>query len=110
MTSRKPAPHRVKLSRQRGWRMPADTLKVCRPGPWGNPFKLGAPPEGMSRADAVAAYEKALMSRRLKDREGRPMIERVSELAGKNLACWCPLDGPCHADVLLKLARQARAE
>lgn len=26
------------------------------------------------------------------------------ELRGKNLACWCPLDGPCHADVLLELA------
>ena len=25
-------------------------------------------------------------------------------LAGKNLACWCPLDQPCHADVLLKIA------
>lgn len=27
-------------------------------------------------------------------------------LAGKNLACWCPLDQPCHADVLLELANQ----
>jgi len=27
-----------------------------------------------------------------------------SELKGKNLACWCPLGSPCHADVLLKLA------
>ncbi len=26
------------------------------------------------------------------------------ELRGKNLACWCPLDQPCHADVLLELA------
>jgi hypothetical protein len=26
------------------------------------------------------------------------------ELRGKNLACWCPLDQPCHADVLLRLA------
>lgn len=25
-------------------------------------------------------------------------------LAGKDLACWCPLDKPCHADVLLELA------
>lgn len=27
-----------------------------------------------------------------------------AELAGKDLACWCPLDQPCHADVLLELA------
>ena len=26
------------------------------------------------------------------------------DLAGKDLACWCPLDQPCHADVLLELA------
>lgn len=25
-------------------------------------------------------------------------------LAGRDLVCWCPLDQPCHADVLLKLA------
>ena len=28
----------------------------------------------------------------------------VAELHGKNLACWCPLDQACHADVLLELA------
>ncbi len=26
------------------------------------------------------------------------------ELRSKNLACWCPLDQPCHADVLLEIA------
>ena len=25
-------------------------------------------------------------------------------LVGKDLACWCPLDQPCHADVLLEIA------
>lgn len=25
-------------------------------------------------------------------------------LRGKDLACWCPLDAPCHADVLLRIA------
>ena len=28
-------------------------------------------------------------------------------IRGKNLACWCPLDQPCHADVLLDLANGA---
>lgn len=32
-------------------------------------------------------------------------IEEIqSELKGKNLACFCPLDQPCHADVLLEIA------
>jgi hypothetical protein len=26
------------------------------------------------------------------------------ELAGRNLVCWCELDQPCHADVLLEMA------
>jgi hypothetical protein len=27
-----------------------------------------------------------------------------TELGGKSLACFCPLDQPCHADVLLEIA------
>ena len=34
-----------------------------------------------------------------------PTIEEIrTELRGKTLACFCPLDQPCHADVLLELA------
>lgn len=33
--------------------------------------------------------------------------EDMPKLRGKNLACWCPLDQPCHADVLLDLANPA---
>lgn len=32
------------------------------------------------------------------------VAEIRATLAGKDLACWCPLDRPCHADVLLTLA------
>lgn len=28
------------------------------------------------------------------------------ELAGRDLACWCRLDQPCHADVLLAIANE----
>ena len=27
-----------------------------------------------------------------------------NELGGKDLACWCELDEPCHADVLMEIA------
>lgn len=34
-----------------------------------------------------------------------PTIGQIQrELRGKNLACWCRPDQPCHADVLLALA------
>lgn len=29
-----------------------------------------------------------------------------NELAGSDLACWCPLDQPCHAGVLLEIANR----
>jgi hypothetical protein len=31
-------------------------------------------------------------------------------LRSKNLACWCALDQPCHADVLLEIANEQKAE
>ncbi|MDT7935250.1 MAG: DUF4326 domain-containing protein [Sphingomonadaceae bacterium] len=34
----------------------------------------------------------------------RAMAHGLRVLRCKNLACWCPLDQPCHADVLLELA------
>jgi hypothetical protein len=34
------------------------------------------------------------------------MKSDLSKIKGKNLACWCSLDKPCHADVLLKLANE----
>ena len=39
-----------------------------------------------------------------------PTIGQIrAELAGKNLACFCAPDAPCHADVLLEIAN-AKAE
>ena len=36
----------------------------------------------------------------------RQLTERLPELAGHDLACWCPLELECHADVLLELANR----
>jgi len=36
--------------------------------------------------------------------ERRPHL--FKELRGKNLACWCGLDRPCHVDVLLELVNR----
>jgi Domain of unknown function (DUF4326) len=34
-----------------------------------------------------------------------PRAPEVRErLSGRDLACWCKLDQPCHADILLELA------
>ena len=81
--------------------MPAETIYVGRPTKWGNPFTFKAiAPEG--RRTAVSLYEEWLKQ--------PPQTELVADirrnLAGKDLACWCPLDEPCHADILLKVANE----
>lgn len=93
-------PKRIKVRRTRGWRMPANARYVGRPTKWGNPWKIGA----LTRAEAVEKYEHELKSGALKDRGGLPLSEQLHELRGLDLACWCPLGEPCHADVLLRLA------
>lgn len=100
-------PRRVQLSRKKGWKMPENTVHVARPSRWGNPFVIGE--DGVpDAASAVAAFRELL----------GPQPENVvplymtaeditRDLRGKNLACWCRLDAPCHADVLLELANDA---
>lgn len=102
------SPVRVQRKRTKGWRMPENTVSVCRPGRWGNPYKVGErmwTPQGFtasaSREDVVAAFAEDL---EIGACDVPDWSEVQAELAGKNLACWCPLDQPCHADVLLKIA------
>ena len=84
-------PRRVQRRRARGWRMPPKTVYVGRGSKWGNPFRVG---DGRTANEAVDCYREFLQIRRIE----------VGELRGKNLCCWCRLDQPCHADVLLELA------
>ena len=90
-------PRRVRLQRTRGWRLPPDTVVVARPTRWGNPFVVGAP--GIAdRAEAVRRYREHIA------RDAALVRAARERLRGRDLACWCPLDAPCHADVLLEIA------
>ena len=91
-------PVRVQLRRSKGWRMPANTISVARPGRFGNPFHIGD--FGIpTAAEAVMRFREWL-----DERVVGPPRPNLSPLRGKNLACWCRLDAPCHADVLLEMA------
>lgn len=93
-------PKRIQMSRQRPWRAEnPDAVIVARPSKWGNPFSVGT---GMTREQAVAHYRHMLSKPSIAGESDRATIRR--ELAGRDLACWCPLSEPCHADVLLELA------
>jgi|GEM_PF-4307238 len=58
-----------------------------------------------TRYDAVEDF-RAWLAGELNDTIGVPPTtgEIRRALRGKNLACWCKLDTPCHADVLLDIA------
>jgi hypothetical protein len=119
-------PVRVQLKRTKGWRMPPNTVNVARPGKWGNPFAvsvvgsaqlavdlfrhtmtIGFDPSPLDHLSAQDFADVYAARQRWHKRLGWG-LEHVAgaraELRGKNLACWCPLDAPCHADVLLELA------
>jgi hypothetical protein len=102
-------PKRIQLHRTKGWHKPAGVVTVSRPTKWGNPFALddyesktrdGSFDENKARALMVRDYERALKKGELPV----SIADAVRELRGKDLACWCPLDKQCHADVLLKVA------
>ncbi|SLG54033.1 DUF4326 domain-containing protein [Mycobacteroides abscessus] len=125
-------PERIQRKRTAGWRMPKGAIYVGRPSRWGNPFAVGGGiPDmpniygpisgrtGITAAEAVEAYRRyaPLIFVPVKP-SARPYrgiythgIESLPQharrvLVGHDLACWCPLDQPCHADVLLEIANQ----
>ncbi len=93
-------PQRVQRMRSKGWRMPENTVYVGRPTRWGNPNDW----RWHGRTGAVKLY-KAQWFEYL-SKEPKALVRLKQSLGGKNLACWCPLGRPCHADVLLELANQ----
>lgn len=92
---------RIQRRRTKGWRMPEGAVYVGRPSRWGNPWVVGqATLMGpmTSRVVAVGWF------RSWAEQMVRHHPEWLTLLRGRDLVCWCPLDQPCHADVLLELA------
>ena len=84
---------RIQRKRTKDWRMPEGAVYVGRPTIWGNPF---------TGDNAFVTFERYL---KLAADTNAPWFEPYIEpLRGHDLACWCPLDKPCHADILLKYA------
>ena len=92
-------PKRIQRKRTKGWRMPPNTVYVGRPGKWGNPFSLLFATD--SREQMVRLFRAWLLNGSC---SGNLLPDAKVQLRGKDLACWCPLDKPCHADVLLEVA------
>lgn len=112
-------PQRIQLRRTKGWRMPENTVVVARPTKLGNPFTIEkAIASGYAKADTAQAFVVDVFRDWLtpsphqehwwqgpeSDQRRSEIRDTLRSLRGKNLACWCPLNQPCHADVLLELA------
>lgn len=134
------APKRIQLRRTRGWRMPEGALKVARPSRWGNPYRVGdeitVSVTGLAHGAVVGEYDPddlrrfgiTVDARAMTQQEAVDLYREDLEgalddpdwwyrngaafkfLRGHDLACFCPLDVPCHADVLIELANEPPRE
>ncbi len=112
-------PQRIQLKRTKGWRLQEtskalnglEAVKVTRPGKYGNPWTV----RELGLEEAVSRFRRATLGfwsngsfcgpqAHPQSIIGRIISDAPTELKGKNLACFCPLDQDCHADVLLELA------
>jgi hypothetical protein len=111
------SPQRIQRKRTKGWRMPEGAVYVGRPTVYGNPWGIEdarawqIPVErrwewvvGKYAEDAKRGVFDYIHSGRFVT-----LDEMRAELAGRDLACWCPLDRSCHANVLLLLANGGAA-
>lgn len=94
-------PKRIQRSRSKGWRMPPGAIYVGRPGKWGNPYQTA---DGFRRwLEGDPEMQGACEDRR------QVILRDIEQLRGHDLACWCPPDYPCHADVLIALANSSES-
>ncbi len=114
------APVGIQRKRTKGWRMPENTVSVCRPGVLGNPFtkeaaiESGNATEETWRQVVVDCFDDWLQGKSSgrgwwwagedSDKRRKAILECLPALRGKHLACWCGLDQPCHRNVYLRLA------
>jgi hypothetical protein len=110
-------PKRIQRRRTKGWKMPENCVCVTRPTVFGNPWQWRKAREAgycgtddELKAFAVQIYREWLTNNARHghghDEQLAKLLARIKELRGKDLACWCPLDKPCHADVLLEIANR----
>ncbi len=112
-----PQAKRIQRSRRKGAALPEGTVYVGRPTMWGNPFMgrcTGHARSVILHTQWLDGRIGALMLEAMGfspgeidalDRLRCRVLTRLHELAGRNLACWCPPSSEwCHANTLLRMA------
>lgn len=93
------SPKRIRLTRKKGWRLPDGAKSVAYPTRWQNPYRNVRP-----RAEYMRLFREHLAK--------HPELVSAArhELKGYDLACWCPLEEPCHADVWLEILNSTKGD
>lgn len=121
-------PVRIQRERTKGWKMPPNTIYVGRTSgelgsmrPFANPFRVGGyfkigdgrngyiwleahPDYADPSFTKIETAEQAVQMFREYRRRYPIKDDELAKIKGVNLACWCKIGDPCHADVLLELA------
>ena len=85
---------RIRLSRAAGWQLPPGARSVAWPTRWANPYRPAVRSPG-ANAEAVELYRAWVAERLAADADWLEPLRSATALG-----CWCPLDLPCHVDVL----------
>lgn len=110
-------PRRIARRRGRHSPLPEGAIYVGRPTMWNNPFsgRQWGHAKSVKLHRRWLNHEIGVLSLEAMgfcpaeidalDRLRVRVFDRIHELAGRDLACWCPLSSQwCHADTLLNLA------
>jgi len=89
--------------------MPPNTVYVGRGSKFGNPFKIT---EDRTAAETVTAFKIWLtvdgVHAGIPEKKAA-ILDNIEEIRGKDLACWCKIGKPCHADILLEIANEKKS-
>lgn len=83
------------------WKKNPNAIYIGRPSRWGNPYRLRKEDE----RNLCLIYYEEWLNRMLK-----AYPDFLKPLIGKDLICWCPLDKPCHVDILIKYIKKLYGE
>jgi hypothetical protein len=118
---------RIQRKRTKDYTQPLGTIYVGRPTKWGNPIRLNGDCIYIDASyrrkilspwvfynvgdldDVIYLFEKILIGTQFYNKDLQYWSDHfakldIKDLKGANLSCWCPLNKPCHADILLKYA------
>ena len=91
---------RFQACRAKGSRNPEGGIRVSRPSIFGNPFNTGP------REERVRQFGEWLRNGPDTDRGRLRILKNLEKLRNRPLGCFCPLNEPCHADVLIEEANR----